>query len=103
MPAWFKPHPRGPFAVDAASLFKLRSVEERILKIARLAPGEPFKEVHVLAVTVDPSIEGFFLRLHEKLDEPSMAEYWFETMDLIDRQARTLFGSRFGQWQEPSG
>ncbi|MCI0529422.1 MAG: hypothetical protein L0Y56_18435 [Nitrospira sp.] len=76
-------------------------MQERILKIARLRPGEPFEEVQHLAITVDPTIEGFFLRLHSSLEEPSLAEYWFETLDLIDRQAKALFGNRFGSWQEP--
>jgi|GEM_PF-2697546 len=76
-------------------------MQERVLKIARLRPGEPFEEVQSLAVTVDPSIDGFFLRLHSSLEEPSLAEYWFETMELIDRQAKTLFGSRFEEWKEP--
>lgn len=77
-------------------------VQELVLKIARLRPGDPYQEIQHLAITVDPSIEGFFLRLHSKLEEPSMAEYWFESMDLIDRQARTLFGSRFEGWHDPA-
>jgi hypothetical protein len=77
-------------------------MQERILKIARLYPGEPFEEVQHLAVMIDPSIEGFFLRLHADLSEPSMAEYWFETLELIDRQAKVLFGNRFKGWEEPA-
>jgi hypothetical protein len=73
-------------------------MQEQVLKIARLRPGEPFEEVRHLAITLDPTIEGFFLRLHADLNEPSMAEYWFETLDLIDRQARALFGNRFEGW-----
>jgi hypothetical protein len=76
-------------------------MQERVIKISRLRPGEPFEEIQHLAITVDPSIEGFFLRLHAELDQPSLAEYWFETLELIDRQARTLFGNRFEGWQEP--
>ena len=76
-------------------------MQERILKIARLRPGEPFEEVQHLAITVDLTIEGFFLRLHADLNEPSMAEYWFETLELIDRQANALFGNRFEGWQAP--
>ncbi len=76
-------------------------MQERVLKITRLRPGEPFEEVQHLAITVDPSIEGFFLRLHTSLEEPSVAEYWFETTELIDRQAKTLFGSRFEGWEDP--
>jgi hypothetical protein len=76
-------------------------MQEQVLKIARLLPGKSFEEVQHLAITTDPSIEGFFLRLHADLNEPSMAEYWFETLELIDRQARTLFGSRFEGWKDP--
>ena len=72
-----------------------------MIKIARLRLGEPFEEIQHLAVTVDPTIEGFFLRLHGDLNEPSMAEYWFETLEHIDRQVKTLFGNRFEGWQEP--
>jgi hypothetical protein len=74
---------------------------EEIIKIARLKPGEPHSEIENLAITIDPTIEGFFLRLHSRLDEPSLAEYWFQSLDLIDRQARTLFGGRFHGWDNP--
>jgi len=75
---------------------------ERLIKLARLRPGEPFGEVQYLQVTMDPETEGLFLRLHTALDQPAVAEYWFATWEKIDMQARTLFGARFEEWQEPS-
>jgi hypothetical protein len=77
-------------------------MQEQVLKIARLRPGAPFEEVQHLAITVDPAIEGFFLRLHADLNEPSMAEYWFETLELVERRAKALFGNRFESWEEPT-
>lgn len=76
--------------------------EERLIKQARLLPGEPLEEVQHLRVTVDPETEGFYLKLHAALDQPSIAEYWFATWEKVDVQARMLFGARFQGWQEPS-
>jgi hypothetical protein len=76
--------------------------KERLIKQARLLPGEPYEEVHHLAVTSDDDTDGFFLRLHGALDQPPIVEYWFATWEKIDSQARTLFGARFLEWQEPS-
>ncbi len=56
----------------------------------------------MLSVTVGADIEGYFLKLHQSLEDPSLAEYWFESMELIERQARTLFGERFPGWEEIS-
>jgi hypothetical protein len=76
--------------------------EERLIKMARLRPGEPYEEVHHLAVTMDSDTKGFFLKLHAAPDQPPVAEYWFATWEKIDLQARTLFGARFEGWQEPT-
>ena len=76
--------------------------EERLIKQARLLPGEPYGEVRCLLVTADPETEGFYLKLHAAPDQPPIAEYWFATWEKIDSQARTLFGARFQDWQEPS-
>ena len=75
---------------------------ERLIKLARLRPGEPYEEVRYLLVTADTETEGFYLRLHTAMDQPPIAEYWFGTWEKIDSQARALFGARFQDWQEPS-
>ena len=76
--------------------------EERLIQQARLRPGEPYEEVQYLLVTSDPETGGFSLKLHVSPDQPPIAEYWFGTWEKIDSQARTLFGARFQEWQEPS-
>ena len=75
---------------------------ERLIKLARLQPGEPYEEVRYLLVTADPDTEGFYLKLHASMDQAPIAEYWFATWEKIDMQARALFGARFEEWQEPS-
>jgi hypothetical protein len=75
--------------------------EERLFKQAVLLPGEPYEEVRYLLVTADLETEGFYLKLHVAMDQPSIAEYWFATWEKVDSQARMLFGTRFEGWQEP--
>jgi hypothetical protein len=78
-------------------------VENRPLKTARLAPGEPLAEVSELAMLYDPEVDAYCLQLLSAPDEPPLAEYWFGNLEQAERQAGLVFGARFTGWSEASG
>lgn len=79
------------------------TVENRLLKTARLAPGEPLAEVSQLAMLYDPEVDAYCLQLLSSPDEPPLAEYWFGSVEQAERQAVTVFGVRFTGWIEGAG
>jgi hypothetical protein len=79
------------------------TVENRLLKTARLAPGEPLAEVSDLAMLHDPEVDAYCLQLLPGPDEPPLAEYWFGNLEQAERQAVLVFGGRFTGWREGAG
>lgn len=75
-------------------------MEIRLLKTARLAPGEPLAEVSELAVLYDPEVDAYCLQLLSSPDDPPLAEYWFGSREQTERQAVVVFGVRFTGWSE---
>jgi hypothetical protein len=80
----------------------LLTVENRLLKTARLAPGEPLAEVSELALLYDPEVDAYCLQLLPAPDEPPLAEYWFGSLEQAERQAGLVFGARFTGWSAAS-
>ena len=78
-------------------------VENRLLRTARLSPGEPLAEVSQLAMIYDPKVDAYCLRLISSPDEPPVAEYWFGSFEQAERQAVVVFGVRFTGWNEGAG
>ena len=50
-------------------------MENRLLKTARLAPGEPLAEVSQLAMLYDPEVDAYCLQLLSSPDEPPLGDY----------------------------
>jgi hypothetical protein len=75
-------------------------VENRLVRTARLLPGEPLAEVSALSLIYDPEVDAYSLQLLSSPDEPSLAEYWFGSFEQAERQAVTVFGARFAGWTE---
>ncbi len=78
-------------------------MENRLLKTARLAPGEPLAEVSRLAMLYDPEVDAYCLQLLSAPDEPPLAEYWFGSFEQAERQAVLVFGVRFTGWSDGAG
>jgi len=78
-------------------------MENRLLKTARLAPGEPLAEVSELALVHDPEVDAYCLQLLSAPDDPPLAEYWFGNLEQTERQAVVVFGSRFTGWSDGAG
>lgn len=78
-------------------------MEIRLLKTARLAPGEPLGEVSALAMLYDPEVDAYCLQLLSAPDEPPLAEYWFGSAEQAARQAVQVLGARFTGWSEETG
>lgn len=75
-------------------------MENRLVKTARLLPGEPLAEVSQLAMIYDSEVDAYCLRLMSSPDEPPVAEYWFGSFERAERQAGIVFGVRFAGWTE---
>ena len=75
-------------------------MQDRLVRTARLSPGEPLAEVSQLAMMYDPEVDAYCLRLMASPDEPPAAEYWFASFERAERQANTVFGARFAGWDE---
>jgi hypothetical protein len=75
-------------------------VEDRLVRTARLSPGEPLAEVSHLAMMYDPEVDAYRLRLMASPDDPPVAEYWFTSFERAERQAVAVFGARFAGWDE---
>lgn len=75
-------------------------MEDRLLRTARLLPGEPLGEVSQLAVIYDSEVDAYCLRLMASADDPPVAEYWFASLERTEGQASTVFGARFAGWDE---
>jgi hypothetical protein len=78
-------------------------VGNRLVKTARLSPGEPLPEVSQLAMLYDPEVDAYCLQLLSSPDEPPLAEYWFGNLEQTERQALVVFGVRFTGWSEGAG
>lgn len=78
-------------------------VENRLLKTARLLPGEPLPEVSRLAILYDAEVGAYCLQLLSSPDEPPLAEYWFGSIEQAERQGVTVFGARFTEWSKGAG
>ena len=78
-------------------------MENRLLKTARLLPGEPLAEVSHLVIVYDSEVDAYCLQLLASPDEPPLAEYWFGSVEQAERQAGVLFGVRFTGWSEGAG
>jgi hypothetical protein len=79
------------------------TVENRLLKTARLSPGEPLAEVSELAMLYDPEVDAYCLQLLSASDEPPLAEYWFGNVEQTERKALVVLGVRFTGWTEAAG
>jgi hypothetical protein len=75
-------------------------MEYRLLKTARLGPGEPLPDVTELALLHDPEVDAYSLQLLSAPGEPSAAEYWFGSLEQAERQAGLVFGTRFTGWTD---
>jgi hypothetical protein len=75
-------------------------VEDRLVRTARLSPGEPLAEVSYLAMTYDPEVDAYCLRLMASPDDPPVAEYWLTSFERAERQAVAVFGARLAGWDE---
>ncbi len=75
-------------------------MEDRLVKTARLSPGEPLAEVSQLAMIYDPEVDAYCLRLIASPDDPPVAEYWLTSFERAERQAIAVFGARFAGWDE---
>lgn len=80
-------------------------MENRLLKNARLLPGEPLPEVSELVILYDAEVDAYCLQLlaSPEEDEPPLAEYWFGSVEQAERQGVTVFGARFTEWSEGAG
>ena len=78
-------------------------MENRLLRTARLSPGEPLAEVSQLAMLYDPEVDAYCLQLLSSPDEPPLVEYWFGSVEQAERQALVVFGVRFAGWSEGAG
>ena len=78
-------------------------MENRLLKTARLLPGEPLAEVSGLAMLHDPEVDAYCLQLLSSPDDAPLAEYWFGSFEQAERQAVVVFGERFTGWSEGAG
>jgi hypothetical protein len=81
----------------------LLTVENRLVRTARLSPGEPLAEVSQLAMLYDPEVDAYCLQLLSSPDETPLAEYWFGSFEQAERQAVVVFGVRFAGWSEGEG
>lgn len=75
-------------------------MENRLVRTARLSPGEPLAEVSHLAMMYDPEVDAYCLRLMASPDDPPVAEYWLTSFERAERQAVAVFGARFAGWDE---
>lgn len=75
-------------------------MEHRLLRTARLSPGEPLAEVSQLAVIYDSEVDAYCLQLMVSADDPPVAEYWFASVERAEGQASAVFGARFAGWDE---
>ena len=75
-------------------------MECRVVKTARLGPGEPLSEVSDLAMRYDPEVDAYCLQLLSSPDDPPVVEYWFGSLEQAEHQAVVVFGPRFVGWSD---